>query len=102
MSVLQPALNRVELIGSTGEEASSETSVGATAVTVNRSAGATEIEVYVLSGFVNVRSDGSAATATTGRPVGAGFSLRVAAATISLFRYGSVNATVRLVNGVVA
>lgn len=84
------------------EVASSEISVTGTAQTVTRSEGATSIELYVLEGLVNLRADGSAATATTGRPFGAGSYILLNSATASVIRRGTSDATVRLVNGTVA
>ncbi len=76
----------VQLTGSKAEEASAqETETATTVETYTRAAGATEIGVFVESGFVRVRTDGDPATPTTGVPLGEGFFEYYAVATISVY-----------------
>ena len=54
------------------------------------------MEVYVESGFVRVRTDGEAATATTGQPIGPGFGESWAVESISV--YYVVDSTITVVS----
>ncbi len=65
---------RMQVTGSKAEQESFQDTQLATAVeTYNRAAGATEMELYVEEGYVRIRTDGAACTATTGEPLGEGF-----------------------------
>ena len=65
---------RVELTGSNAEVVSAQDAqVSTIAQTYIRAVDATQIEVYVESGYVRVRTDGEAATPTTGEPFGPGY-----------------------------
>ena len=87
----------VQLSGSNVEQASAQVSMSATDVaTYNRAAGATEIEIFCESGSIRIRTDGQACTATTGEPLGAGFSKIWAAASVSI--YAVSNSTITEVN----
>lgn len=78
--------NSFDVIGSVAEKASAKhTQVITTVSTYNRAALATQIEVYVESGSVRVRTDGVAATATTGEPLTEGFMGAWAVASISVY-----------------
>lgn len=61
---------------------------------VSLAAGASEIGVYVESGDVRVRTDGSTATATTGEPLGQGYGERYAVASLSIYSAGGAVVTV--------
>lgn len=64
----------VQLAGSKAEVSSTQdTQVATTAKTYDKTAGASQMEVYCESGYVRVRTDGEACTATTGEPIAAGF-----------------------------
>lgn len=63
-----------QLSGSKAEVISAqEAEVATTAQTYTRAVGATQMEVYVESGFVRVRTDGGVATPTTGESLGPGY-----------------------------
>ncbi len=47
--------------------------------------GASELEVYLESGYIRIRTDGQPATATTGEPLGEGFGARWAVDSISVY-----------------
>ena len=76
----------VTLSGSSSEIASAQDTQAATTVQAyNRAGGASQIEVYVETGYVRVRTDGQPCTGTTGEPVAAGFGAAWRAASISVF-----------------
>lgn len=76
----------MQLSGSNVEQASAQdTQLATTAVTYNRAAGASRIEVYCESGYVRVRTDGQPCTSTTGEPIAAGFGAAWNAESISVF-----------------
>jgi hypothetical protein len=82
-------------MGSNAEKASAQdTQVATTAETYTRAVGATQIEVYVESGNVRVRTDGEACTATTGEPLAAGFYGKWSVASISLYYVAASTVTV--------
>ena len=63
-----------QLSGSNAEVVSAQDAqVSTIAQTYIRAVDATQIEVYVESGYVRVRTDGEAATPTTGEPFGPGY-----------------------------
>ena len=63
-----------QLTGSNAEVVSAQDAqVSTIAQTYIRAVDATQIEVYVESGYVRVRTDGEAATPTTGEPFGPGY-----------------------------
>jgi hypothetical protein len=77
---------RVTVNGSSAELGSAKIDISAgSAVTYTRVSGATVIEIYVESGNVRVRTDGSTATATTGEPMGDGFSKAWAVSNVSIY-----------------
>jgi hypothetical protein len=83
---IDPANNLVTLSGSKAEVASAQdTQIATTAVTYTKSAGASQIEVYVESGYIRVRTDGEACTSTTGEPIAAGFGSAWQVDSISIF-----------------
>jgi len=85
----------VALSGSNAEVASAQdTQVATTVKTYTRAAGAANIEVYVESGGVRVRTDGQACTATTGQPLGAGFNAIFNVASISIYYVAGSTVTV--------
>ena len=61
---------------------------------LTRAAGKTNLEIYVESGAVRVRADGTTATATTGRPVGEGKVFVLNAASASLYATSASTVTV--------
>ncbi len=86
-----------QLTGSKAEEESGQhTENAAAVVSYNRHASATEIGVYVEGGSVRVRTDGTAATATTGVPLGEGFYEFFVVAAISV--YFVANSTITVVS----
>lgn len=86
-----------QLTGSIAEKASAQdTQVVTTVKAYARAAGASQIEVYVESGSVRVRTDGQACTATTGEPLSAGFYSKWNVATLSV--YYAANSTVTVVS----
>jgi len=83
------------LSGSKAEIASAQDSNLATVVEAyTRAVGATQMEVYVESGSIRVRTDGVACTATTGEPLGAGFYGKWAVASISIYNVAASTYTV--------
>jgi hypothetical protein len=85
----------VQLSGSLVEKASAQhTEVATTVKTYTRAAGASRMDVFVESGYVRVRTDGQACTATTGEPIGAGFCAGWPAASISVYYSGDSTITV--------
>lgn len=87
----------IELTGSNAELASVQDAQAATTVQAyNRAADAAEIGVYVESGEVRVRTDGIAATATTGIPLSEGFYEFYKVAAISV--YFVENSTITVVS----
>ncbi len=86
-----------KVTGSRAEQVSTQETETATSVeTYTRHVDASEIGVYVEEGFVRVRTDGTAATATTGVPLGEGFFEFFAVATISV--YYVENSTIAVVS----
>ena len=78
--------DNVKVTGSKAEQASAQdTQVATTVVAYARAAGATEIGIFVESGSVRIRTDGTAATATTGVPLGDGFVEFFAVASVSVY-----------------
>ena len=76
----------VTLSGSKVEQASAQdTQVATTAKTYTKAAGASQLEVYVESGYIRVRTDGQPCTSTTGEPIAAGFGAAWRADSISIF-----------------
>lgn len=76
----------VQLSGSNAELESAQVSlVVATATTYNRAAGGAEVGIFCESGSIRVRTDGEACTATTGEPLGAGFSKIWAVDSVSIY-----------------
>lgn len=74
------------LIGSSPEVASAQdTQVATTVQTHNRAVGASQIELYVETGYVRVRTDGQPCTGTTGEPIAAGFGSAWRAESISVY-----------------
>lgn len=78
--------NAVALTGSSPEVSSDQdTQVATTVQTYNRPAGASQIELYVETGYVRVRTDGQPCTGTTGEPIAAGFGSAWRAESISVY-----------------
>lgn len=76
----------VTLTGSSPEVSSDQdTQVATTVQTYNRPAGASQIELYVETGYVRVRTDGQPCTGTTGEPIAAGFGSAWRAESISVY-----------------
>lgn len=76
----------VELQASKPESASAQDSqIATTEKTYTKALGATQIEVYVESGYVRVRTDGQPCTSTTGEPIASGFGSAWQAESISVF-----------------
>jgi hypothetical protein len=76
----------VSLTGSKAEVASTQdTQIATTVQPYNKDAGASQIEVYVESGYVRVRTDGQPATSNTGEPIGAGFGSAWSVDSVSVF-----------------
>lgn len=94
---IDPTANGVSINGSNAEVASQQDTMTATvAKTYIRAVGASQIEVFVESGNVRVRTDGQAATADTGEPLGDGFSKIWTVASLSI--YPTINAIVTVVS----
>jgi hypothetical protein len=76
----------IQLTGSKVEKASAQdTQIATTEKTYTRADGASQIEVYVESGYVRVRTDGQPCTDKTGEPIAAGFGSGWQAESISVF-----------------
>ena len=76
----------ITLSGSNAEIASAQdTQIATTAKEYLKAGGASQIEVYVESGYIRVRTDGQPCTSTTGEPIAAGFGAAWRAASISIF-----------------
>ena len=74
------------LSGSNAEVASTQdTQIATTAKEYLKAGGASQIEVYVESGYVRVRTDGQPCTSTTGEPIAAGFGAAWRADSVSIF-----------------
>jgi hypothetical protein len=85
-AVLTQLQSGLTLNGSLAEKASSQVNLTAASVTTyNRASGSNSIEIYVESGNVRVRTDGTAATATTGEPLAEGFCKVWAVASVSIY-----------------
>ena len=85
----------VELTGSSAEvESAQDTQVATTVETYNRAAGATMMELYVESGYVRIRTDGSPASAITGEPLGEGFAGCWSVSALSVYYVGDSTITV--------
>lgn len=86
-----------QLSGSKVEVASAQdTQVATTTKNYTRSVGATQIEVFVESGSVRIRTDGQACTATTGEPLGEGWASSWDTESISV--YFTVDSTITVVS----
>jgi hypothetical protein len=76
----------LELTGSKAEIASAQDTQAATTVqTYTRAEGASQIELYVETGYVRVRTDGQPCTSMTGEPIAAGFGSAWQAPSISVY-----------------
>jgi hypothetical protein len=85
----------VQLTGSNAEvESTQDTQVATTVVTYNRAVGASMMEVYVESGLIRIRTDGSPATAITGEPLGDGFAGCWSVSALSIYYVGNSTITV--------
>jgi len=71
-----------------------DTNVATTVEAYARAAGAKQMEVFVESGSIRVRTDGTACTATTGEPLGAGYVGRWLAESISIYFVSNSTITV--------
>jgi hypothetical protein len=63
---------------------------------ISRDVRATQIEVFVESGFVRIRTDGKTATDSTGEPLGAGYSDEWNCVAISV--YATEDSVITVVN----
>jgi len=76
----------VRLTGSKAEQSSAQYTKTATTVEEYTLAeGASQIELYVETGYVRVRTDGEPCTSTTGEPIAAGFGAAWTVDSISVF-----------------
>ena len=64
---------------------SQDSQIATTAKTYARTEGASQIEVYVESGYARVRTDGQPCTSTTGEPIASGFGSAWKTGSISIF-----------------
>jgi type IV secretory pathway TrbL component len=86
---------QAQLTGSKAEVLSVKDSQSATtAKAYNRAAGASQLEVYVESGAVRIRTDGAACTETTGEPLGEGWAASWCVAAVSVYYVSNATITV--------
>ena len=87
----------VAMQGANAELASAKhTEMFATVKTYTRAEGASQMEIYVETGYVRIRTDGEACTEDTGEPLGAGFGMAWRVPSISV--YFADDATVTVVS----
>lgn len=71
-----------------------ETKLAEAVTTYTRKSGANRIEIYVESGSIRVRTDGSACTITTGEPMAAGVGASFLVKTLSVYAVANAIYTV--------
>ena len=85
-----------EILNGAGKEIFSvqETKLAEAVTTYTRKSGASRIEIYVESGSIRVRTDGSAATISTGEPMAAGVGGAFTVKTLSVYTVANAVYTV--------